>query len=378
MIKSIAVENFKCFNDQKEIPLSQINLFYGKNGRGKSTIIQILLLLAQTIRETNDIRNLSLVGQLVQLGSFKDLQNAYNGKITQPLKWLIQNDDESIQFAFEEFPNKQQLASLCDFIVNNINYLVSQGLGPGNGEVEDSTNNTCTMLPVSDIKLLQNLKNLQYVSADRFCPRDFSSIIEKADVDRMGARGENLINILANKGEQFQKMVGEALSKILHGAALQIKDNGADNIELFMNSADGDKVFKPINVGFGYSYVLPIIVAALMAKENSILIVENPEAHLHPGAQSRVMKFLIEIAKKKNLQLFIETHSDHVVNGLRIAMKQKYEGIIPADGEIVFFAHDNEHTNPEIEIINCDSEGELSAYPDDFLDEWSNQLIKLL
>lgn len=66
----------------------------------------------------------------------------------------------------------------------------------------------------------------------------------------------------------------------------------------FLNSHDGKDIFKPVNAGFGYSYVLPVIVAALMAKEGSMLIVENPEAHLHPAAQSRLMKFLIETGKE--------------------------------------------------------------------------------
>lgn len=80
-----------------------------------------------------------------------------------------------------------------------------------------------------------------------------------------------------------------------------------------------------------------LLLLQLCLQKGSILIVENPEAHLHPGAQSRLAKFLIEVSIKNNIQLLIETHSDHVVNGLRIAMKQKLNDLSPNDAEIIFF-----------------------------------------
>ena len=99
---------------------------------------------------------------------------------------------------------------------------------------------------------------------------------------------------------------------------------------------------------------------------------------MHPGAQSRLAKFLIEVSIKNNIQLLIETHSDHVVNGLRFAMKQKLNDLSPNDAEIIFFSHDDINTNSAVEIIKCDRFGELSDYPDDFLDEWTKQLVTLV
>lgn len=123
-------------------------------------------------------------------------------------------------------------------------------------------------------------------------------------------------------------------------------------------------------------FYLLLLQLCLQKKEE--LIVENPEAHLHPGAQSRLAKFLIEVSIKNNIQLLIETHSDHVVNGLRIAMKQKLNDLSPNDAEIIFFSHDDINTNSSVEIIKCDRFGELSDYPDDFLDEWTKQLVTLV
>lgn len=375
MIHSITLEGFKCFRKRNQIPLSQINVMYGKNGRGKSTVAQSLLLLAQTMRDSNDINGLHLIGDLIELGTFDEIVNI---GIDEKAFFLdLQDDTETVELGFIEYPHKTQMARLSKLIVNDENrFDVRANEAKESGKQEISTSQSVST--TSDIMILQNLKSLQYVSADRLGPRNSSPRKDTLDSDWFGVNGEYVINVLSNQGEDFQAKVCEVLSKVLTGATLKVKTNDADRIELFLDSVNNGKSFRPMNVGFGYSYVLPVIVAALLAKEKSILIIENPEAHLHPGAQSRLTQFLIEIAKTNNIQLLIETHSDHVVNGLRIAMKQSFCNLTPQDAEIVFFSHDDIDTKPEVEIIKCDRFGELNKYPDDFLDEWTKQLVKLV
>lgn len=79
---------------------------------------------------------------------------------------------------------------------------------------------------------------------------------------------------------------------------------------------------KPSHVGTGVSYIASVIVSALSCKKGSLFIIENPEIHLHPGAQSKLLEFLSFLAAK-GLQIIVETHSDHIFNGLRKSMKQK-------------------------------------------------------
>lgn len=81
---------------------------------------------------------------------------------------------------------------------------------------------------------------------------------------------------------------------------------------------NSSRKFESYNVGFGYSYILSIIVSALIAKEGNILIIENPEAHLHPKAQLN-LSYLLAKLTGNGVQVFIETHSEHIVNGFRIA-----------------------------------------------------------
>lgn len=371
MIKNITIEGFKCFHERQSIPLSQINLLYGKNGRGKSTIAQSFLLLAQTMKECNDIAELRLMGDWVALGTFDEVVNVNTE--SKKFYWAFQDDDNRIELGFEKLPQKTQMAKLCELLVNGENRFDVKTTSD-----KDIVSENKSVSTTSDIMMLQNFKLLQYVSAERLGPKNISARIDSLDNNWLGVKGEYVINVLSNQGALFQAKVCEVLSEILTGATLEAKPKDNDSVELFLDSVNNGHKFRPINVGFGYSYVLPVIVAALLAKKGSILIVENPEAHLHPGAQSRLAKFLIEVSIKNNIQLLIETHSDHVINGLRIAMKQKLNDLSPNDAEIIFFSHDDINTNSSVEIIKCDRFGELSDYPDDFLDEWTKQLVTLV
>lgn len=371
MIESITLENFKCFYDKTSFELAPITLLYGKNGRGKSSLAQSLSLIAQTMQQKNDINNgLLLVGRLVELGSYLDIKNSLT--TDAELSISLRTSNESVCMAFSPYADKPQMARLSGLVVNGVDRFDVSTDETGL-EVDD----VMMAVTTSDIILLQNLKSLQYVSADRKGPRNYSPRKDSLSPDWQGAEGEYVINVLADKGIEFQNQVCEVLSEVLSGASLRVT-SGVDRVELFLNSVDGDIAFRPKNVGFGYSYVLPVIVAALLAKKDSVLIIENPEAHLHPGAQSRLMKFLIRVSKERGVQLIVETHSDHVINGLRIAMKQRYCDISPADANLLFFSHSEDVMAPEVETIKCDSKGELSAYPDDFMDEWTKQLIQLL
>ncbi len=371
MINNISLHNFKCFREKQEIPLSQITIMYGKNGRGKSTVAQALLLVGQTMKKQNAIDPLQLIGEMVQMGNYEEVRSVLSEK-TDIMGIGIKTKTEKLEMGFGAYEGKIQLAKLKSLRFNDENRFEPKSTTDGDSDSQQFTG------ALSDIKILQDLKDVSYVSANRFGPQNSVLRDDNLLPDWIGVRGEHVINILSNKGAEFIKEVEHHLSSILSGAALQVSNANSDYLELLMNSVDGSTCFRPVNVGFGYSFVLPVIVSTLLAKKGSLLIIENPEAHLHPGAQSRLMKFLIEESLKNNLQLIVETHSDHVVNGLRIAMKQSVMGIKPQDAQIVFFSHDNSDTQPQVSIIYCDRYGELSEYPDDFLDEWTKQLVKLI
>ncbi|MBQ3290197.1 MAG: DUF3696 domain-containing protein [Kiritimatiellae bacterium] len=144
-------------------------------------------------------------------------------------------------------------------------------------------------------------------------------------------------------------------------------------------------LFRPENVGTGLSNVLPVLLTCLTARKGDTLLIENPELHLHPRGQAKVGE-LIARAVAAGAQVFVETHSDHVINGMRVAVKK---GIVkPQDVNIAFFTRrphkpcsavdKKREVYTEVSNIKVDGNGSLSEYPEDFMDEWNNQLMELL
>lgn len=369
MITSLFVNDFKCFEEETEIPLRQINIFYGKNGRGKSTVIQLLLMLSQTLKRNNNINHLNLIGEQVSLGTFSDVLN--DSADDNMFSIGINSDTERLHLKFSPITDKPQLAMLTSMQIDDI-----ERLEQFSSRLTDEKASEFIMGTSSDLVLLQNLKDLNFIAADRKGPVNYIDRVDSLPDNWIGSKGENLINVLAQCSMEELEDIVDAMSKILSGASMKINYKDAERIELFLNSSNNGKTYRPSNVGFGYSYVLPIIVQAFLAKEGSIFIVENPEAHLHPGAQSRLMEFLIDITKKKNLQLIVESHSDHVVNGLRIAIKNNT--LEEEKALICHFSREEYSDKPIVDTIKVDKNGELSSYPDDFMDEWTKQLLQLI
>jgi predicted ATPase len=135
--------------------------------------------------------------------------------------------------------------------------------------------------------------------------------------------------------------------------------------------------YKPENVGFGITYALHVITSLLASRPGELIIIENPESHLHPRGQAELGK-LIALTAQNDVQIIIESHSDHILNGIRVAVK---EASIDKDKVIAFYfkkvVTDNEQYS-RISDIKIDNNGTLSDYPETLLDEWSNQLSKLI
>ncbi|MBO4918321.1 MAG: DUF3696 domain-containing protein [Bacteroidales bacterium] len=369
MIKSVFLERFKCFKQNTEIPLSAVTIMYGKNGRGKSTVSQSLLLLAQSMRKSNNLHELIINGDLVKLGSFEELLSNSEG---DSFSIGINSDDENIVVQFSRAEGLPGAGRISRLNVNNEERLdIISGSGNSNGD--DSLSG---ISPTSDVKLLQSIRNCMYVSADRNGPVNSQKKVFTSNHLLLDPLGDNVIQVIAQQDPPFLSRLRRALSEVMSGAHLSIPNTETDYLELRLNSSDGDISFKPVNVGFGYSYVLPVVVASLLAEKGSVLIVENPEAHLHPGAQSRLTKLLIDNAVSQEYQLIIESHSDHVVNGMRIAVKEGH--IKPKSCLIDYFYTDSESGKASKEVITCDKNGTLSSYPDDFMDEWTLQLLQLV
>lgn len=372
MIDEIILKNFKAFEDETHFPLSRVTILYGKNGRGKSSLIQSILLLSQTIRKRGEVNTLLLNDELVSLGMVQDVK--HSKQRVSPIEIGIHSFD-GVRCYFNDYPEKPTWAKLVDLKVKGESIFSEKGNVDGSQSSDDSSSDS-----QSAIEELQELSHVYYLTTERMGPRNYADRVDVLASNRLGIHGEYLLNVLdSEKIETIQK-VQKILSGILSGATITVPDNDKSSIiELFLDSVDNGGAYRPSNVGFGYSFVLPVVLQVMFAREGDMIIIENPEAHLHPWAESELMKFIVAQAQERRFQVILESHSDHIVNGLRIAIKQ---GVLSHnEANILHFGRIEDkdgNQNPMVNQIKIDPYGNLSDYPEDFLDEWTKEMLALV
>lgn len=369
MLAFIRIQGFKTLLDAG-FPLTALNIFTGLNGMGKSTLIQALLLLRQSYeRNTLFDKGLLLKGEYVSLGTGLDV----TAKKIDSLKFILTWSE-------------QKPLHLC------FKYAPQSDLQP----LEESISLGEYRSPET-ISLFN--KKFQYLSADRVSPEPSyeASRYSIYDLNSLGNHGEYTAHFIAENGqeslavttlrhpraisltllENLDCWMAEISPGLRIHATMQPATNSASLGYAFDQGKETTADFKPQNVGFGITYVLPIITAILRSQPGDMLIIENPESHLHPAGQALVGK-LCAIAAKSGVQLFIETHSDHFLNGVRVAVKDKI--VEPEDVKFFFLERDKGSAAHASTVISpeIDSNGRMSCWPDGFFDEWDRQLEKLL
>jgi predicted ATPase len=127
------------------------------------------------------------------------------------------------------------------------------------------------------------------------------------------------------------------------------------------------------DVGFGVSQVLPVLVLCYYADEGSTLIIEQPELHLHPAAQSELADVLIDVVKKRRMQIIVESHSEHLLRRLqrRIAEEEFKAG----DSALYFCEIDN--GTSKITPLEINDEGFIENWPKDFFGDEMGELAAI-
>lgn len=362
-IEKIVLKNFKC-HKSFTADMKKLNILTGSNASGKSSFVQALLLAFKSWDEcekkhisTNSICGMNL-GIPMNIVS-EDLEEK-NTEIT-----LFLNGSE----------NKVVL-----------------GLSDDNNEMCFDICNYEEILEVKERRFNLSRIPLFFLNAERVGPRLVSFINDIVPYS-VGNGGENTSYILSEIDKQqkisndfklpeelkiseidrFSANCEEWLNVIIPGTKMQYSVDIEKNITTLLLQNQGE-FHLPIATGFGITYVLPIIVQALAASmiKNSVLIVENPEAHLHPLSQSRLGKFLALIAVS-GVQVILETHSEHIVDGCRIqaAIEKQCENM-----NILFFEKNG--NNSICRNINVQDNGELEEWPEGFFDQKRVDLRELL
>lgn len=384
MISKIAIKNFKALEDI-QIDCKPLNVLTGLNGMGKSSIIQALLLLRQS-QERGFLKEdgLFLNGELVSIGTGKDAFYEFAEKEEIVFEFTFEGDERPKTWVFTYETNDDNVDEKY-YSANFLRYS------------KDSNK-------YNDIDNLSLFKHdsFRYLNADRWVSNEYTMSEFDVIYNRsLGKHGQYSAHFLEHFGQKLkvhpflrhpnsevddlETQLTSWLNEISPRTRI-ITDRipGTDSVKLryIMESESGSSnEVRPLNAGFGITYILPVLVAILSSQEGELLIIENPESHIHPKGQSMIGK-LLSMAAKAGAQVFIETHSDHIINGILISVSEsnnrQIEGIKASDVAINFIDRKKGSIASEIHTIEVQSNGRMSGMPEGFFDQYSKDLKKII
>ncbi len=381
MLRKLRLHNFKCFADET-LDLGALTLLSGLNGSGKSSVIQSLLLLQQSHRSGLLQQGMLLLnGDLVQLGTAQDVTNEsakveeIGGQSREVIGLTLEHEHGVAKWQFAYDPDADVLKAIGEL----------PNPGPG----------------IDTLMTSLFSEQANYLCAERLGPRPHfgtSDYVVRRQ-RQIGPRGEYAAHFLALFGKEPL-----ALSTLGHLNA--VSDSLSAHVEAWLGEFCPDvrinltqhptmdlmqvgysfavsaeygttNSYRPTNVGFGLTYTLPLVLVVLAAQPGSLLLLENPEAHLHPRGQARIGELLARAAAA-GVQVVLETHSDHVLNGIRVAV---HRGEL--EHKLVrlhYFtrAGTDEGIAHRVDSPQIDRAGRIDPWPEGFFDEYERSLEALL
>ena len=342
MLSKLDIENFKNISHQV-FTLKPLTILTGLNSTGKSSLIQSILLLSKCYSNTKQDVLISVVAPFTD---FREVRNKYENAKSLTIK----ADEYSL-------------------------YLDSE-----------------TLKINSEKKQFQKLdyeKNLYFLSANRMGQEEISKL---SNEQKIGLNGEYIFGYFENNkdkllekslikfleaGHTLKAQLNEWLQYILDlPVSLQTEKITATNIKVSFSSDEIDAI-SPFNLGAGNSYLAKILIAILMCKKDDLFLIENPEIHLHPKAQSRLGEFFAYVAHA-GIQLIVETHSEHLINKVRY---QIYNSDLEDNEAVIYYKPSIRDDFIQLFIDKngkySDGKGTHVMFPSGFFDSTLQDLLEI-
>ena len=391
MLTEILIENVKCF-EKLHLPLAPLTLLTGTNATGKSTVLQSLALLHQTTVESEWSKTLILNASMLSLGTASDLIDQITGQ--REFKIGLQSEAWECLWTMEA-QDRQSLS----VPIRRIAWREKEHWENVMINVQENGERLRYLLPATILEksihakqLATMLSGLTYISADRLGPRETYPLSTPDQHQTVGSRGELTPWFLYQFADKrppeelilpdfpptLQRQTEAWMKAFFPGTTLMLEPvKGANLITLGIRTHDATNFHRPQNVGYGLSYVLPIITACLGVNRGDVIMVENPEAHLHPSGQAAMGEFLAKSAAA-GCQIIIETHSDHILNGIRRSIKK---GILRHEQAAIHFFMPREEEHQEVSQVFSpliDQNGNLDQWPAGFFDQFDQDTAFLI
>ncbi len=447
MFRKISFQNFKSWKDTGEIELAPITGFFGANSSGKSSILQFLLMLKQTMESTDRQRVLHTGDDrsYVNLGTLHDIahQHILPTTISFSLEWLSTKRAIEIQVNNPPAPSssfdRMRFSSEIwidenDIFIDNFYYRFFSGSHPYNNTDMELRKKSHTR------EIEYELKSDRWSGATRAKPReaywktlpspirnygfpeeannhytflsDFALAYEKAwqstyylgplreypkrtyywsgeNPQDVGRRGEFAIPALLSSRKLPQIKHGEQTITIEERIAIWLKDLGLIDSFCVQPIAEGRQEYEVkvrrfprasdvliTDVGFGVSQVLPVLVLCYYVPEGSTIIFEQPEIHLHPSVQSGLADVLIDVMKTRNVQIILESHSEHLLHRLQRRIAEEKDGLTNQDVKL-YFCNSAQDGSSNLTALQIDSFGNIANWPENFFGDEMGDLFAM-
>ena len=445
MITELQAINFKSWKDTTKLKLAPLTGFFGTNSSGKSSIIQLLLMLKQTTEslDRNRVLHTGDDRSLVDLGTFFDLIHGHNTDVSLDitLSWdfppkdifitlgkmegyvfeisslsfntTIKEDNEravvkQFNYSFLDKNAKIQKYGMkrkSDFKKKNEYVLISENYkairyqgrawplpSPIKSysfpvEVSGYYQNVGTFYSIA-FEFEKLFRRMIYLGPLREYPKRSYLWAGEIPYD-IGSKGERAIHaLLASRGmgKIFSPGKGKRKQTVEQRIAYWLREMGMidsftlkpiaknrKDYELRVKKTPQSPEVLITDIGFGVSQILPVLVLCYYVPEGSILILEQPEIHLHPSVQACLADVFIEAVTRRNIQIILESHSEHL---LRRLQRRIAEEKISADKTALYFCR-MENAASAIEKLEINQYGDISNWPKDFFGDNVEELVKM-
>ncbi len=415
-ITAISVQGFKSLANESRIAIRPLTILAGANSSGKSSIMQPLLLMKQTLEASYDPGPLLLNGPNVNFTSFDQLiSRLQKNSDCQEFSVAIENveDDFILKNVFSL--KRNQTLEIREMIIKQDTRSLHLESNQSLGQLKNAISKFLS-------ERIKWPKGLRVVSNRCFLRIDFDSLDDRGNFvlpsvpELYGVEGpsfivsetlRSLIHVPGLRGnpERAYKVTthGPNLPGTFENYVATIiadwqrkKDNRLRTLETMLTDLgltwkifakvvndtqielqvgrlskarrDGGDLVSIADVGFGVSQVLPVLVSLLVAEPGHLVYLEQPELHLHPRAQYALAKILAETAKR-GVKLVVETHSALLLLNVQTLVAQR--DLDPDLVKLYWFSRSDEDGTTSIQSADLDENGAFGDWPEDFGDvEW--------
>lgn len=440
MLTQLRFQNFKSWRDTKEIRMAPLTGFFGANSSGKTAILQFLLMLKQTteVSDRNCVLFAGDSNSYVDLGTSYDFvhRHEFPSEMTFNMRWKSKNPltEKTRLRPFNNFssipielifgasiliqPDQIRVKNFlyeCDADNNHIElgiqttedkeYYAIIEKDNSFKSLSESANakvyppekfyifpKSSSLLAVPDVlkrkfsqnqwelSLEQQFQSIYYIGPLRDYPQRIYNWSGYRP-DNMGKGGENFVSAILASNQQnleLQTKVAHWLKelRLIHDFKIESIGRKGQQYEILVQSKPNSPEASLADVGFGVSQILPILVLCYYVPEGSTIILEQPELHLHPFVQAGLADVFIDVIKNRNLQIILESHSEHLMRRLQRRIAETAQGLTNDDTALYFCNVDDTSTS-HLETLQIDPYGNITNWPENFFGDEMGDLIAM-